>query len=218
MSSTRAGSVTCSRAAPAPVPRWLAGVVTLLFSACGGPPTVPLGPADLKVISSTTGVPVPVGYGVHLNGDRASHLDADDSLVFSDLDAGEHVLELTEVPPDCRIIGENPRTLILVAGTAAQTVFQVRCIPPNSGTLFVRAATYGKGASRYHISLDNGLFEETVRNNELLTLFPVPVGTHTVAISGVPAGCQVSGPNPRFIIIRAHGGFAGTVFKMQCPP
>jgi hypothetical protein len=179
---------------------------------------VPLGSADLKVISSTTGSPVPSGYTVNLNGDRASHLDADGSLVFSDLDAGEHILELSEVPPDCRIMGANPRTVMLVAGTTAQTVFQVRCIPPDSGTLFVRAATYGKGASRYHISLDNGLFDETVRNNELLTLFPVPVGTHTLTISGVPAGCQIAGANPRFIIIRDHGGFAGTVFKMQCPP
>lgn len=195
-----------------------AGILAVVLCSCSGPPSVPLEPADLKVISLTTGVPRPDGYAVSLNGVGTSHLDTNDSLVFADVDAGEYILELTGLPADCRVVGENPRTVVLVAGTTAQTVFQVRCIPPNSGTLLVRTATYGQGASHYEIVLDTGLFVETVGNDELLTLFPVPVGTHTVTISGVPVDCQIAGANPRFIIIREPGSIAGTVFKMQCPP
>lgn len=196
----------------------VAGVLAVVLSSCGGPPSVPLQPADLKVISSTTGVPRPDGYTVSLNGDRTSHLDTNDSLVYAGLDAGEYTLELAGLPADCRVTGENPRTVMLLAGTMMHTVFQVRCIPPNSGTLLVRTATYGKGVNRYEIVLGNGLFVETVGNDELLTLFPVPVGTHTVTISGVPLDCQIAGANPRFVIIREPGSIAGTVFKMQCPP
>ena len=193
------------------------GLLALVVCACDGVPSVPLEPADLKVISVTTGVPLPDGYTISLNGDRTSHLDINGSLVFADLDAGQYIVELSVIPADCRVTGENPRTVNLVAGTTTQSVFQVRCLPPNSGTLLVRTATYGNGPSQYEIILDDGLFVETVANDEMLTLFPVPVGTRTVTIGGVPLDCQLVGSNPRFIIIREPGSIAGTVFKVHCP-
>lgn len=193
------------------------GVLAVVVCSCGGPPTIPLESADLKVISFTTGLPLPDGYTIRLNGDRTGHLDTNDSLVFAGLDPGEYTLELSVLPADCRVTGENPRTVTLVAGNTTQTVFQVRCIPPNSGTLLVRTATYGNGPSHYEIILDDGLFVETISNDELLTLFPVPVGTRTVRIEGVPLDCQLVGANPRFILIREPGSLAGTVFKIHCP-
>ena len=193
-------------------------VFAFLLCSCGDVPSIPLEPGDLRVTSSTTGLPLPDGYTVSLNGVRTSHLDTNGSIVFPDLAAGEYTLELSGLLADCRVTGENPRIVNLAPGSTTQSVFQVRCIPPNSGTLLVRTATYGKGASRYEIVLDNGLFVEPIENDELLTLFPVPVGIHTVTISGVPLDCQIAGANPRFIIIREAGGIVGTVFKMQCPP
>lgn len=194
-----------------------AGILAVVLCSCGGVPSVPVEPADLNIITATTGVPVPDGYSISLNGDRTSHLDTNGSLVLADLDAGEYTLELSELPADCRVTGENPRTVILVAGTTTQTVFQVRCIPPNSGTLLIRTATYGNGPTRYDIILDNGLFVESIANDELLTLFPVPVGIRTVTIEGVPPHCQLVGTSPRFIIVREPGSIAGTVFKVHCP-
>lgn len=200
------------------VGRRVTSVFALLLCSCGDVPSVPLEPANLRVISSTTGAPLPNGYVVSLNSVGTSQLDLNSSIIFADLAAGEYTLELSGLLADCRVMGENPRIVSLAPGSTTQSVFQVRCIPPNSGTLLVRAATYGKGATRYEIVLDNGLFVESVENDELLTLFPVPVGTHTVTISGVPSDCQIAGANPRFIIIREPGSIAGTVFKMQCPP
>jgi hypothetical protein len=193
------------------------GVFAAVVCSCGGPPTVPLEPADLRVLSVTTGLPLPDGYTISLNNDRTGHLDTNDSLVFAGLDPGEYTLELSPLPVDCRVTGENPRTVTLVAGNTTQSVFQVRCIPPNSGTLLVRTATYGNGPSRYEIILDDGLFVEPIFNDELLTLFPVPVGTRIVMIEGVPPDCQLVGANPRFIIIREPGSLAGKVFKTHCP-
>jgi hypothetical protein len=193
------------------------GAFALAVCSCGGPPTVPVEPADLKVITSTTGLPLPDGYTVSLSGNRTGHLDTNGSLIFTGLDAGEYTIELSPLPPDCRVTGENPRTVTLVAGSTTQSVFQVRCIPPNSGTLLVRTATYGDGPTQYDIILDDGLFVETIFNDELLTLFPVPVGARTVRIEGVPLDCQLVGANPRVIIIREPGSLAGTVFKIHCP-
>lgn len=193
------------------------GLVAVAVCSCGDFPSVPPGPAELQVVSVTTGVPLPDGYTISLNGDRLSHLDINGSLIFADLEAGEYTVELSVLPSDCRVAGENPRTVILKSGTTTQSVFQVRCIPPNSGTLLVRTATYGNGPGHYEIVLDDGLFVDTIADEALLTLFPVPVGIRTVAIGGVPADCQLVGSNPRFVIIREAGGQAGTIFKIHCP-
>ena len=200
-----------------PCVRVAMGLLAVAVCSCGDIPSVPPQPADLQVVSVTTGVPLPDGYTISLNGERLSHLDNNGSLLFDDLEAGEYTVELSVVPADCRVTGENPRTVILEGGTTTQSVFHVRCIPPNSGTLLVKAATYGNGPSNYEIILDDGLFVETIADKALLTLFPVPIGIRSVAIGGVPADCQLVGSNPRFITLREAGGVAGIIFKVHCP-
>ena len=192
------------------------GVLAVALSSCGTDPSVPLEPVTLKVISFTTGLPVPDGYTLSINGSLVHHLDTSDSLVITDLDAGQYTLELQGLTPDCRVKGENPRTLLLIAGTRVQSAFHVECIPPNSGTVLVRTATYGDGPTHYQIILEGGLFVETIANDELLTLFPVPIGLRAVQILGVPESCQLNGANPRFVLLSEPGNIAGTVFKVNC--
>jgi hypothetical protein len=210
--------MTCSSAVPAAASRFLAGAVTLLFFACGDITAPPPGPAELKVINSTTGAPIPGGgYAVTLDGVHSIRLQTNGSHVFANLTAGEHTLELSELPGDCRVTGNNPRTVTAVAGATALSVFLVRCFPPNSGTLFIRTATYGKGPARYEISVDDGLFSELIGPSDELTLFPVAVGVHTVTLTPIHRDCQLVGANPRIVIIRQAGGFGGTIFKVHCP-
>ena len=204
---------------PCSKPAAAAGVTSILFlvlSACGEVPTVVPERARLTVTSSTTGVPHSGGYTVTVNGELSSQLDTNDSEVYTSLEAGEYVLELSGLPSDCRVVGENPRVLILTAGRSSETIFQVFCIPPNTGTVVVRAATYGNGPSRYEAILD-GVTVKTLPNNTNVSFFPVPVGIRTVELSGVPPDCQLNGPNPRSIPLVEPGSIVGTVFKMNCP-
>jgi hypothetical protein len=203
---------------PAPAPRFLGGAVTLLFCACGDITVAPPEPAELKVINSTTGAPIPAGgYAITLDGVRSIRLETNGSHVFANLAAGEHTLELSELPGDCRVTGNNPRTVTAVAGATALSVFLVTCIPPNSGTLFIRTATYGKGPAGYEISVDDGLFFEPIGPSDKLSLFPVPVGVHTVTIAPVQHDCQLVGANPRIVIIPQTGDIGSTIFKIHCP-
>jgi hypothetical protein len=208
----------CSSSVPAPAPRFLAGAVTLLFCACSEITAPPPGPAELKVINATTGALIPGGsYAVTLDGVHSIRLETNGSHVFANLAAGEHTLELSELPDDCRVTGNNPRTVTAVAGATALSVFLVTCTPPNSGTLFIKTATYGRGPARYEISVDDGLFIEPIGPSDELTLFPVPVGVHTVTLTPIHRDCQLVGSNPRIVIIRQDGGFGGTIFKVHCP-
>jgi hypothetical protein len=162
--------------------------------------------------------PIPAGgYRVTLDGLHSIRLETNGSHVFANLAAGDHTLELSELPVDCRVTGNNPRTVTAVAGATAMSVFLVTCMPPNSGALFIKTATYGKGPAGYEVSVDDGLFSEPIGTSDELTLFPVPVGVHTVALEPVQANCQLVGSNPRIVIIRDVGGFGGTIFKIHCP-
>jgi hypothetical protein len=193
----------------------------LLFWACGEitvPPPESAEPAELRVVNSTTGAPIPAeGYDITLDGVDSIHLETNGSHLFANLAAGEHTLELSKLPVDCRVTGNNPRTVTAVAGDTALSVFLVTCMPPNSGTLFIRTATYGKGPLEYEILVDNGLFFEVTGPSDELTLFPVPVGVHTVELTPIPPDCQLVGANPRIVTIQEVGGFAGTIFKVRCP-
>jgi hypothetical protein len=207
-----------SRAAPAPAPRFLAVGLTLLFCACGDTTTLPPGSGELKVGNSTTGAPLPAtNYVLTLDGVQSSPLEVNGSHVFSNLAAGEHTLELSELPADCRIVGNNPRTVTAAAGDTVLSFFLVRCIPPNSGTIFLRTATYGEGPEEYEMTVDNGLFSGVMGPTDELTLFPVPVGVHLVTIEPILSDCQLVGANPRIVIIREPGGIGSTLFKVRCP-
>jgi hypothetical protein len=193
-------------------------ILSLLACACGDITALPLPPGQLKVINSTTGVPIPAeAYAITLDGVHSSRLEVNGSHVFSNLAAGEHTLELSEPPTDCRISGSNPRTVTAAAGDTVLSVFLVTCIPPNSGSLSIRTATYGKGPERYEVSVDNGLFSEVMGATDRLMLFPAAVGVHMVTIAPILGDCQLVGINPRIVIIRRAGGIGDTIFKVHCP-
>jgi hypothetical protein len=192
-------------------------MLSLLACACGDITALPPAPGELKVLNATTGLPIPTKpYAITLDGVHSSRLEINGSHVFSNLAPGEHTLELSETPADCRITGNNPRTVTAAAGDTALSVFLVTCIPPNSGSLSIRTATYGKGPEEYEILVD-GLFSEVMGATDELTLFPVPVGVYMVGIAPIHSNCQLVGFNPRIVIIRRAGGIGDTIFKVHCP-
>jgi WD40 repeat protein len=88
---------------------------------------------DLTVSASTAGVDLdPDGYEVVLDDGLAQqHLDINGGAVtFSDLTAGGHIVQLTDVANNCVVAGENPRTVDVVIGEAVSTAFDVTCSAP----------------------------------------------------------------------------------------
>ena len=65
---------------------------------------------------------VPIDGGV-----QASSIFAGESIVFPNLSAVPHVVRLLEVPLNCVVAGENPRTVAVPAGDTVTTRFELGC-------------------------------------------------------------------------------------------
>jgi hypothetical protein len=97
----------------------------------------------VEVMASTTGVDIdPDGYLVTVDGSQSQSIGVDGSVTFSDVTAGEHLVELTGLAPNCSVGGDNPRTLTVPAGGTAQTAFAVTCTG-TTGSISVSTSTTG---------------------------------------------------------------------------
>ena len=86
------------------------------------------GTDTLVVSTSTTGSDLPAGYTVITDGGEQSQpIGTNDTVVFPDLAAGDHTVELSGVPANCTVSGDNPRTVTIPDGGSASTTFDVSC-------------------------------------------------------------------------------------------
>lgn len=111
--------------------------------ACGGEPTAPIAPTSptppppaaatgsVEASVTTSGANHdPNGYSITLNGTQRLSVGANGSVTFRDVPVGAAELEIAETEFNCRVIGDNPRTLDLVANGTAAAAFQVHCVAP----------------------------------------------------------------------------------------
>src|SRR5207247_10854347 len=72
----------------------------------------------------------PAGYTVAVDGGAGRSLAVNGTVTFSQLSAGDHTVTLSGIAANCTPSGQNPRTVAVSAGAAAQTGFQVACGQP----------------------------------------------------------------------------------------
>ena len=204
-------------------PLWLSAVVVLW--ACGeGAPGV-TGPAvgGIEVTTVTTGDPVdPDGYALALDQhDQA--IGSNMTLTFSDLEPGDHRLELLGIAANCSLAGPNPQTVSVQEGPSVAVTLRVTCLR-DRGTIAVSTRTAGLSPDPdgYAVAVD-GAPGMAIGPNGTLTLSGLTVGTHTLTLSGVAQNCLVQGANPRAVAVgggeitpvamdvACHGTEAGTL-------
>lgn len=98
------------------------------------PPATATGTIEASVATSGTNVD-PNGYLITLNGTDTQSVGADGTVTFRDVPAGEAELEIDETEFNCRVIGDNPRILSLIANGTAAATFQIHCVAPLRGRL-----------------------------------------------------------------------------------
>jgi Tol biopolymer transport system component len=82
---------------------------------------------DLEVTTSTTGISIPGELKVSVAGAPDGSVGPNETIVFADLPAGEHTVELIDVPPHCEVVGgPNPRTVSVASGFGS-TTFVLEC-------------------------------------------------------------------------------------------
>lgn len=105
----------------------------LLLTGCGDdgsrPPTT--GTLEVEIVTSGD-APDPDGYTLFV-ADAIHITMIDETLTFEELDEGPYDVELTDVEPNCSVMGENPRSVTVVAGETTRTTFDVSCPAPASG-------------------------------------------------------------------------------------
>lgn len=107
-------------------------VIVLSMSGCDGSGVDPGEPGSLEVAVSTEGeLQDPSGYSLLLNGvAEQDAVEVNDVILFEDLPAGEHVLQLDDIARNCAVEGDNPRTVEVPAGGLSRTEFMVVCVAP----------------------------------------------------------------------------------------
>src|SRR5918993_803090 len=193
----------------------LAGLVATSLAGCGGDGggiTTPTG--SLEIRTTTSGEALG-DYQVGVNGGAAAPVGANGTTTVTDVEAGSHVIELSGLPEGGTVAGENPRTITVTAGASTTVEFVVNCIPP-VGTLQVTTATTGPGPASYELLLD-GTSQGTIEANAVRSLSGIPQGQHAIGLSGVPANCQLEGPNPQSTTV-SPGASVEISFTLACTP
>lgn len=99
------------------------------------PPEVPAQSAGtIRIVTSTIGFdpqPPPTlesdGYLWKLDDSDFHEIGRNDSARVTRVEAGEHLVELTDLPSGCSVKGENPRSVMVEKGSQTEVIFEVDC-------------------------------------------------------------------------------------------
>jgi hypothetical protein len=93
-----------------------------------GPPPPP--PGQLTITTVTTGVDLPSGYSLTVDGNTAGTIGASASNTLSAVPPGDHLVALSDVPAVCAVSGANPVTVTVPAGGTGHGDFAISCGSP----------------------------------------------------------------------------------------
>lgn len=93
-----------------------------------GPPPPP--PGSLAITTATSGVDLPSGYTLTVDGNSAGSVGASATLTITGVSAGDHLVGLGGVPAGCAVASANPLTVTVPAGGTGHGDFVVACGAP----------------------------------------------------------------------------------------
>jgi hypothetical protein len=173
----------------------------------------------LEITTATSGSPIdPDGYSATVDGGMPIAIGVNDTVIVGDAGTGTHVVGLSGVASNCRVEGASSDTVTVTDGSTAGVGFAVTCGPASAGDgqIVVTTATTGSNADPdgYAILLD-GSRAGSIPSVGTATLGGVPVGSHTIGLDSVAAGCQVAGDNPQTVAVVADSTSAAA-FAVTC--
>ncbi len=116
---------------------WLATVLAgTMLTGCGDECTVPETTGHVRItLGMSGGNPDTSGCTVTLDGAVTKTIMADESVVFSDVEVGSHLVRLEELSVNCSVNGDNPRVVRIKASQATEVVFDVSCVATPLGRI-----------------------------------------------------------------------------------
>src|SRR2546428_2223824 len=115
---------------------WCAALLLVAVACKGSETTAAPTTGSIRVTAATGGTDLdPDGYTVALQGDTLSGtgsssqpIAVNGTVTFAQLKPGTYSLALSGAVANCRVGGQNPRTVSVTAGGTTLTTFQVTCV------------------------------------------------------------------------------------------
>ena len=168
----------------------------------------------IDVTVTSTGNDIPDQYQLVVDDGAPQPVDANGSISITGLAPGDHTVELTEIPQNCTVVGDNPATVTVTAHEATPVAAEITCVAL-AGSITVTAETSGEvDADGYLVSVNGGA-PQVVDANGSVTFADVPIGENVVAIDGIADNCTLSGTSTRSVNV-FPGETANASYQLQC--
>jgi hypothetical protein len=174
---------------------------------------------ELRVSTVTTGADVdPDGYRLVVDmAEPGQQVNLNGLFAIPGLSAGEHVVQLAGLSPNCTVANANPIRVNVARGVTTKVEFAVTCVA-YLGTLRVATQSVGQDLD------DNGYIVEADGNvaitfaldaNSSVVLPKLAAGLHRVNLNGVARNCVVSDGTQHWVLITA-GEITEETFVVTC--
>lgn len=158
------------------------------------------------------------GYSLLFDGVERQPIGVDETVILSGLSPGGHTVGLSGLAANCRIEGDNPQAVTVVAGETAAVGISAACDPPppSTGTLRVTTATSGADPDPdgFRFRIDDAQ-EQPVGANATVSVTGLAAGPHTIRLLGLAANCRVTGDDLLSITVTA-GATVDVSYAVGC--
>jgi hypothetical protein len=181
---------------------------------CAAPPP---SAGTLRVQTATNGADLdPDGYTLAVDGGKAQPIGVNGTAVLANIAVGSHGVQLSGLASNCTIQGANPLSVNVPAGGMTDASFAITC-GATSGAIKVSVTTTGSPTDPdgYVAKLDGGEPGQPIATDGNVSFTSVPVGSHTVALSGVAANCSVTDGASRDVTVTV-GITSNLSFTVTC--
>jgi hypothetical protein len=177
---------------------------------------------NIQVAVTTSGSDLDTdGFRIIVDGNLDQPVSTGGTVTLAGLTPGDHSVRLTGLANNCRVEGDNPRTVSVEADGTAAVSFDVRCSrstqgASTQGSFTIIVTTFGQpvDADGYKIAVA-GVGIRRVPVNVTETFTGVPPGRHLVSLKDVVNGCSVTTANP-LLVTGLSGQDVQASFNVEC--
>ncbi|NJD18580.1 MAG: hypothetical protein FIA95_04765 [Gemmatimonadetes bacterium] len=160
-----------------------------------------------------SGEAVDTAFTLFINADTTAWAVTTGATRSFSAQEGTHTLHLKGVADNCKVSGDNPRSVVVGADQEVPVTFDVTCTA--SGELKVTIATTGEDQDdMYTLAFDNDYRTMLVGPSQFVSV-TLPAKTYSVSLRDVASNCSVTTPNPVSATV-VWGKTTETGFQVAC--
>jgi hypothetical protein len=183
----------------APLTLALPAALLALAAGCGDTMISVSSDGRIEVAVSTTGADVDVdGFSVSVDGGVEQFVAPGARVTLADLAPGSHSVRLSGLAENCRVVGTNPRAVVVGSDGNATVDFEVSCSRATTGGFTILVGTAGEPADPDgYVLAVAGAALRSIGTSATETFGDLVPGVHLVTLKDVAQGCALAGGNPQ---------------------